>query len=668
MKDGIYRNTCPRNCYGTCGILSHVKNGKLIKVTGDPEHGYSKGSLCAKGYAFTQYVYSPNRIKYPMLQSPRGSGKWKRISWDEAYTIIASKMIDLNQRYGSNLASGYNKFSGNLGLLHYATEGMFNSIGPHTKPIGNPCALTGKLAMNRSFGESFSSVPEDMAGSKLIVLWGANPTVTNVHQMKFINEARSKGAKLVVIDPIFTQTAKKADLYIQIHPGTDRLLALGIAKLVIEKQQHSLEFLEEQTTGWPEYKEYLENQLTIDEVCKQTGVVVEALKELSELYGTIKPVATWAGLGVQRNSHGSESISAINSLAAVTGNLFLPNGGLYFMHFDVDDFPCALLNHKGPEHPMIPGPREVDISDFASSALQLSEPPLRLLWIASRNITQDHNLKAWVELFQKLELIVTVDLYMTKTAERSDIVLPAATHFEEEDLNVGYWHYWLSINQKAIPPYYEAKSDLQIARELTRKLNELSPEFSNFPADKEPIDWIKEELTSEIMASYGLTSYEDILKRPYKKNTLKAISEDWKNFRLLSTEGKKSEVSLYQGDSSGVDEYKLITPQSLLKIHSQYETLNWLNSTQDESCIELSTEAAQLNDINDQEKIEVYNDQGQIVGVAKINPHLPKNIILTHQAGNNPINQLIIQQNEEDVSTYFYDSIVYIKKWRESHV
>ena len=238
MKEAIYRNTCPRNCYGTCGILSHVKDGKLIKVTGDPDHGYSKGQLCAKGYAFTEYVYSPNRLKYPMLQSPRGSGNWKRISWDEAYTIIASKMVELNQRYGSNLASGYNKFSGNLGLLHYATEGMFNSIGPHTMPIGNPCALTGRLAMNRSFGENFSSIPEDMAGAKLIVLWGANPAITNVHQMKFIYEARKKGAKLVVIDPVFSQTAKKADIYIQINPGTDRLLAHAIAKLVINRNQH----------------------------------------------------------------------------------------------------------------------------------------------------------------------------------------------------------------------------------------------------------------------------------------------------------------------------------------------------------------------------------------------------------------------------------------------
>src|SRR5690606_25044867 len=123
----IFRNVCPRNCYGTCSMLSYVENGILTKVTGDPKHGYSKGHLCAKGYAYTQYVYNPYRLKYPVLQSPRGSGNWKRISWDEAYNIIARKILELHDRYGSNLALGYNKFSGNLGILHYATEGMFNS-------------------------------------------------------------------------------------------------------------------------------------------------------------------------------------------------------------------------------------------------------------------------------------------------------------------------------------------------------------------------------------------------------------------------------------------------------------------------------------------------------------------------------------------------------------
>ena len=643
-----------------------------MKVTGDPKHGYTKGRLCAKGYASTQFVYNTQRLKYPMIQSPRGSGNWKRISWDEAYSIIAGKIIELNQRYGSNLASGYNKFSGNLGLLHFAVEGMFNSFGPHTKPTGNPCALTGKLAVNQSFGDNYSSVPEDMAHANLIVIWGANPAVTNVHQMKFIYEARRRGAKFVVIDPVFTRTAEKADIYIQINPGTDGLLALGIAKIIIEKGIDFEESTRDQTIGWDQYKHFIQHQIDLVEVSKQTGVSMEAMEVLAEFYGNLKPAVTWNGLGLQRNDRGGHSISAINSLAAMTGNLSNPNGGLYYMHFDIDYFPQLLLNHQGPVHPTITNSREVDISNFSKNALTLTDPPLKFLWVASRNIiTQDQNFKSWKQLFNQLELIVTVDLYLTKTAKQSDIVLPAASHFEEEDLNIGYWHYWLSINQKAIPPYYEAKSDLQIARELTKKLNELSPEFSNFPYEKKPIDWIKEELSPEIMGQYGLSSYEDLLEGPRRKIEIAHSIVNLEKFKLLPA------IEAHSYDQDQVETlqkpltYRLLTPQSLLKIHSQYEMVSWLDHRETDNIIEISNNAAIEHAIEDHSKIEIYNDHGLIVGIAKINPTLPNNVVLAPQAGSDPINQLISPKGEQSAkgsSTFFYDSMVKIRRKSDKNV
>lgn len=667
MEDGIYRNTCPRNCYGTCGILSHVKNNRLVKVTGDPSHGFTKGSLCAKGYAYTQFVYNPHRLKYPMLQTPRGSGNWVRISWDDAYSIIGKKIIELQARYGSNLASGYNKYSGNLGLLHYATEGLFNSIGPHTKPVGNPCALTGLNALEHSFGKKFSAVPEDMTYSKMIVLWGANPAVTNVHQMKFIYEARRKGAILVVIDPVLTQTAKKADLYIQIKPGTDMWLALGVAKLLYENGYASNDFLNERGEGWNEYINFITHGITMQEVYEITGVSPEAIAELASLYSSIKPTATWAGLGIQRNSNGNDSIEAINSLVALSGNLTIPNAGLYFMHFDVETFPNKLLNLEGPPNEHVLESRSVDISDYANNALSFDNPPLKLLWIASRNIfTQDQNLAEWKELLDQLELIVTVDMYLTKTAMQSDLVLPAATHFEEEDLNIGYWHYWISLNQKAIPAYYEAKSDLQIARELTRKLNQLSPGFSNFPHEKEPIDWICEEITPEIKHLYGINSFEDLMTKAYHKKEKSIFPGDRQIFRFFTPNENNSVAS----KASELDSFTLLTPQSLLKIHSQYEWVSWLNAKTDESVIEISLATAKKKGIADQDKVELYNESASIIGTARISNHLPDNIVLTHQAGNNPINQLIKNKDTEktDSSTYFYDSIVRLRKWRESNV
>lgn len=668
MMESIFRNTCPRNCYGTCSILSHVKDGKLIKVTGDPNQGYNQGRLCAKGYAYTQFVYSPHRMKYPMLQHPRGSGNWSRISWDEALTIIASKMIELNEQYGSNLACAYNKYSGNLGLLHYAVEGMFNSIGHHTKLVGDPCVQSGVQAFHESLGVVDCPDPEVMSESKLIVLWGANPAVTNVHQMKFLYQAKRKGATLVCIDPIFSKTAEKSDLFIQINPGTDVYLVMGIAKLLIEWGKYAEDFVQEQTKGWEDYRNFVV-QTDLNDICQKTGVTLEALTDLARLYAEIKPAVTWCGFGMQRNRNGQQSVSAIMSLVALTGNLTQPHGGMYYIHHDYRKFPLNLLNHVGPVHPLISESRTININDFASDALALKDPPLKFLWIASRNpLTQDQDLKTWTKLFAQLDLIVTVDLFFTKTAEQSDLVLPASTHFEEDDLNVGYWHHWLSYNQKAISPYYETKSDLQIARELTRKLNELSPGFSNFPSDKEPLDWVQDELTPEIQNLYGISSYKDLLNGPCHKKKVSNPLEYSHKFRFFTPHELMNSTNKATNQT---DMYRLISPQSLLKIHSQFEQLSWLQVEASETIIELPVEVALKYDISDGATVEIYNDYGSIKGRAKLNPHLPLQVLLSNQAGTNPVNQLInldTSTPNDDSSAFFYDSMVKIRNWRDLNV
>lgn len=660
----LYRNACPRNCFGTCSIVSYVDNGMLTKVTGDPKHGFTQGKLCAKGYAYTQYVYNPYRLKYPILQSPRGSGNWKRITWDEAYNIIAKKILELYDRYGSNLGLSYSKFSGNLGLLHYATEGMFNSLGPHTKPFGNLCMGTGEQAAKESFGDLTSPIPEDMIRAKLIVIWGANPAITNIHQMKFIYAARRNGAKVVVIDPIFTETAAKADIYIQINPGSDALLAYGIAKLLLEKK--GTDFLPEDVTGWEEYKDFLQNQVDISTVCKGTGVTQDLIERLAEAYETAKPAATWNGFGIQRNKNGGDSIKAINSLVAISGNIHKKGGGVYFAHEDITDFPLNLASFPEKKHPTIEGSRFINVSNFATAAKNLSDPPLKFLWIASRSpLSQDQNLKAWEELLGNLELIVTVDLYMTDTAKSSDLILPAASHFEEEDLNVGYWHHWLSINQKAITPYFEAKSDLMIARELTKRLNELSPGFSDFPYELEPIDWIEKELTTEVKKLYGINSYRDLLNGPRHRQDLNKDGKYTTEEFSFSIPSEKKLLSYQEEQEKNLYPYRLLSPQSLLKIHSQFSSVSWLHPEPEETIVEINEALAKEKDIRDGVLVKVFNEHGSVVATSKINVHLPKDVILVKQTGKNTINQLIGYQMEDENSpdsTHFYDSHVNVAK------
>ncbi|WP_080844490.1 molybdopterin-dependent oxidoreductase [Cytobacillus gottheilii] len=663
----IFRNACPRNCYASCSMLSYVNNGKLIKVAGDDRHGYTKGSLCAKGFAFTQYVYHPNRLKYPIMQSPRGSGNWNRISWEQAYTIIADKIIELNERYGSNLASGYNKFSGNVGLLHYAAEAMFNSIGPHTKPKGNLCLTTGNEALKERFKQYEQSSPEDMAEADLIVIWGANPAVTNVPQMKYIFQARRAGAKIVVIDPLFTETAAKADLYIQIKPGSDGILALFGAKCIAESSFFDETYAQECTNNFLQFKRVIEEIPHADKVSELTGAPISGIEELARLYTHSASSVTWIGFGMQRTNTGGDNVQAISTIAALAGILHKKKGRLFYAHNDIEHFPLHLLNYPEQNHSSIASSREIDINSFAQSAIEVTDPPLKFLWIASRNpFSQDNNLQSWLKLIQQLELIVTVDLFMTKTAEISDIVLPAAAHFEELDLIVSYWHHWISINEQSLTGYFESKSDLQITRELTNKLNELSPGFSTFPSVLEPLDWIQKELSPEIQELYGIQSYKDLLSGPQKKKLEETPSKEKFHFYIPDVSAFLKDVS--EQEESLLFPFQMITPQSLLKIHSQYEQLSWLTQADEyehDVVAEISSFAAEKNGLKSEDSIEIYNEYGWVEAKVMVNAHLSKYIVLVKQGGNKPINWIIVHQGNDqcqETSTHFYDSKVNIRK------
>jgi len=651
----IFRNACPRNCYSTCTILSSVENNRLIKVEGDVKNGYTRGSLCAKGYAYTQYVYSPYRIKYPLKQVPRNSGNWVRISWEEAYQTIATKILSLYKKNNSNHGIGYNKFSGNLGLLHYSVEAMFNSFGPHTKCIGNPCNLSGEKAVKDIFGEKIFIAPEKMSESDCIVIWGANPCVTNIHQMKFIFEAQDKGAKLIVIDPLYTETAKHADIYIQIEPSTDYLLEIGIIKWLVENKKIDLERLSNVIDGIDELFLYTSNY-SFKDITKVTNVSMEAIELLARTYITSYNSATWIGFGIQRYKNGEQIVANICNMAAIIKTANASKGSIYYSNYTFNNFKNNLLNFPEKKHEIIESSREILINNFPSEALSLTDPKLKLLWIASRNpLSQDSNINLWKELIEQLELVVVVDLFMTKTTSFADIVLPATSQFEEEDLNYSYWNNWLTYNEKAIPNYYEAKSDLQIARELTQYLNKMEAGFSSFPSQLEPDDWIKKELTNEILASYNISSLEELKEGPKKY-----VSNSLPTSHRLKISIPPAETITENKNRK----YTLLTPQSLLKIHSQYEVTSWLNEHQEEDIVEISSSISKIENLSQGEKVKIVNELGAVIAQVKVNEHLPPNVVLYSQAGKVPINQIISQEEEEQKkqSSYFYDIKVNLQK------
>lgn len=648
----ITRHVCPRNCYSSCSMLGYTADGILHKVGGDPLHGYTKGKLCPKGFNYVNLVYHPERLKHPMIQEKRGSGKWRRISWDAALDIISDKIIELHQRYGSHLSLALNKYSGNFGLLHQAVEGMFNSLGKTTRAIGSPCWSAGLDAAHFDFGGQQTSDLEDMLHSQTIILWGVNPVWTSIHALPFLYQAQEKGAVIITIDPVYTATAQKSDLYIQVKPGSDGALALALAKYITQQQWQDQAFIEQNTVGWDEQKAYLDS-VSMEEALAQCGQSLDAIRELSGRLIHGGPVFIWTGFGLQRHVQGGQNIRAIHALAAITGNIGRQGSGVHFANDPQWKFTSNITKHFPAGVDQENCVRPIDINNFASELLQLQDPPVKLLWISCRNLlTQNPDRSLLIRALQSLELIVTVDLFLTPTAQLSDLVLPATTNFEEWDIVSSYWHHWISVNQPAIPPYHESKSDLQIARLLSRKLNEKAPGMSSFPSDQTSLQFIEEEFTAEIYRDLRISHWKELLNGPKKRAESTTAWEDLqfgtpsRKIELYSQSARDKHLpplAMYipEQQTNRQYPYHLLITHEQYQINSQFTNIYSLNAIKTEPHVLLHPALAQELQIAMDDRVRIYNQNGEMVLKAKLSPSVSPNCLQLVHSNQLPVNRLI---------------------------
>lgn len=635
-KDKITRHVCPRNCYDTCGILAHVKNDKIINVTGDSLHGYTNGKLCAKGYSYIRRVYSQDRLRYPLRQLGRGTGKWQEISWDDALNIVSEKILNIKDRYGSTLPICLNKYSGNFGLMNFATEGLFNSLGPTTQVLGSPCWSAGLDAQHFDFGNNYNSDPENMEKAKTIILWGVNPVWTAVHSLPNIFAAQKNGAKVIVIDPIYSETAKKADWYIQVKPGQDGALALALAKLIHEAGKEDEDFLARHSFGWQQFSGYVES-LHLREMSQKCGIKIPVLQELANFVTDYPPVFIWVGFGMQRYVNGGQNVRAIDALGALTGNIGREGGGVHFAglstwklfnyNFLKTDYKSRLLN----------------INKFAQEVLEAQDPPIKMLWIANRNLfRQDADLHKLIMAIKDIELIVTVEQFRNETTHYSDLVLPTTTFFEEMDVVPSYWHHWIALNEQAINPLYEARSDLEIAKSISQKLNSLRPGSCSFLDGASEEYYLEKEFSPETYNVLGINHWTSLKSGPVK---VKIPYVSWEN-KIFETPSGKFEFYSKEAEKVGLpplpvlreplqtDEkypFRLLTPHSQHSINSQFLNLDWIQSVKQESRVYIHPDTALRKNIKAGDKVRVFNQIGEIVLKTEVTNSIAPNTILLYR-------------------------------------
>jgi anaerobic selenocysteine-containing dehydrogenase len=473
-------------------MLVTVENGRATQLRGDPDHPFTRGGLCVKVDDYLDRVYSPDRVLHPMRRvGPKGGGQFERITWDQALDEIATRFRQVIAEHGSQAILPYS-YLGTEGILNGLNVGdaFFNQLGASISER-TFCDSGSCTAYFMTIGPTPGVDPESFVHSRYIILWACNVISTNLHLWPFIAEARRRGARVVVIDPVRTRTAQQADWYIPIRPGTDGALALGMMHVIVSENLVDADYVEKYTLGYPELRQRVMDYPPA-RVSEITGIPVEDILTLAREYARTQPSVIRIGVAIERHAGGGQCVRAIACLPALVGAWRRPGGGL--LQLPIWAFPIKWETLMRPDF-IRPGTRVINqfrLGPALTGELGLT-PPIKALMVYNSNpvLVAPEQDKILAGLAREDLFAVVSEQFMTDTADLADIVLPATTQLEQFDVMFSWGHLYLSLNQPAIAPLGEAIPNTELFRRLAARMGFTDPCFTR--SDKqiavEALDW-----------------------------------------------------------------------------------------------------------------------------------------------------------------------------------
>ncbi len=453
------RTTCNRDCPDACGIVATVEDGRITRIRGDAEHPVTRGFLCWRTNHYLDTQYSPERLTSPLL---RKNGELVAVSWDEALDFVAERLLAIRRESGPAAIFHY-RSGGSLGILKTLCDHFFERFGPVTVKRGDICSGGGDAAQLLDFGREESHDLFDLLNARHIVLWGKNVVVSSPHTIPVLKEARARGAQLVYIDPVRTRTADLCDEYVQPCPAGDFALAMAVARVLVER-----EWVDPAARDYCDhYDDYvaLARSRSLDEWCAEAGVAPRVAEGLARRFGPGKPTATLVGWGMARRTTGAAIVRSLDALAAISGNLGVPGGGVSYYYFRRGAFDLSFVRGAGA------APRTICEPLFGAEVQAAADPPIRAIWITAGNpVAMLPDSAAVARALETRELVVVVDLFLTDTARRAHVVLPTTSLLEADDIVGAYGHHWVGVARPVAAPPAGVRSDLEILQALAPRV------------------------------------------------------------------------------------------------------------------------------------------------------------------------------------------------------
>jgi anaerobic selenocysteine-containing dehydrogenase len=632
----VIRAVCPHDCPDTCLMLVTVDDdGRATRIAGDPEHAFTQGFLCTKVSKYLERTYHPDRLTYPQIRvGAKGKGRFRRASWDEATALIAEKLNAIIASPDGPQAILPYSYAGTMGLVQgeAMASRFFRRIGASflDRTI---CSSAGAEAFNLTYGTRMGTDPEAVPEAKLILLWGTNTLTSNPHLWPFIRRARANGAPVICIDPLRTRTAAASDEHIAIRPGTDAALALGMMHVLFRDGLEDRQYLDQMTLGWQKLRHRVLADYSPERVANICRLPVEIIERLGTLYGTTCPTFIRLNYGLQRHAGGGSAVRAISLLPAITGAWNDAGGGCQLSASGTFAMNTAALertdlgNHAA---------RTINMTRLGEALTRTDDPPVKAMIVYNSNPGSIAPDRETVLRGLRSEDLFTVVLehFQTDTAGYADVLLPATTQLEHDDLHKAYGHLYAMYNKRSIAPIGEALPNSEIFRRIAAAMHLDYPELRE--SDE---DLMRAALTGTSEVMNGVT-LEALKEHGSVRLNLPTPHLPFRRGVPLKTPSGKIEIESEQVAALGLDPLPyyippyeseerdpalaqrfplaLISPPAHEFLNSSFVNVASLRRSAGKPTLEIHADDAQARAIADGARVKIYNDRGTFTADAVI--------------------------------------------------
>jgi len=658
-------SVCPYDCPDTCGLLVQVSGGKAVGVAGDPDHPFTRGTLCPKMVHYERTVHSPYRLTEPLLRTgSKGTGTFRAVTWPEAINHIAERWREIIANYGSEAILPCS-YAGTMGIIQRnAGHAFFHRLGSSEldRAICTPAKGYGWQA---TMGTTLGLHPAEVTHSDLVILWGINALATNIHFLAGVNKAKQRGAKVWLIDTYETPTARIADKIFLLRPGSDGALALGIMHHIVKENLINHQFLTSCVQGFDELSTTTLPNYPPESVSQITGLPTEVITEMARSYAQAAAPFIRLGGGLSRYGNGAMTVRTISCLPALVGAWAKPGGGMSTSIATEPSLNSAIITR---EDLRTKSTRTINLNRLGTALTELEAPPIKSLYVYHCNpaaVVPDQN-SVLAGLAREDLFTVVHERFMTDTAHYADVILPATTSLEHSDIYRSYGHYCLQRAFAVIPPVGAAKSNWEVFNLLAQAMNFDEPIFRQSADDlieqllDTPSPWLAQTDLAKLKTGHPV---ELPLPADYKID-FKTPSGKIEIFNPSETEPLPRYFEPH-GDNAP---FWLVSSPHLALLNSSFNERPDLTDSQ-AMTLKMNPADASAKNLNDGAPVVAFNTRGEVSFILQISAKIPAGVVVTEgiwslekAPGRRTVNALTSQRlTDKAGGSTFYDTKVDVR-------